>query len=522
MNKSPVKKVKMMDIVRKNSAREEVNPLLGKGQREKFASERKKESLHIEVQQEIKRPTGYGAVKSTVSEQQPEKQELKPAVPVEHKKEEVPEAHIPEMSSLEMDHPIAYIPKEKPSKEEKRMLERVERRERTNEKEKKEGWVRRVVMWIIICMLVAGAAYVIVAVLPRAEMVLVVKTVEWPQSGQYANVIGASTKIAEVDPISRQIPVAVFLEKKTNVFQFPATGSEKSIERKAVGRVTLYNEFGESSQPLVAGTRLETPDGKLFRLRDRVVVPGATKSGGELIPASIEADVIADKAGESYNIDPVARFSIPGFAGTAKFNAFYAESKSPMTGGFVGEGKYPTAEDIKMAKESAERQMKEVVESFLDALVLDGFKIIEGSRKYTVIKEVVDETVDGQGNFSLYMEAEGGIDALKEEYVIELMTALAQQVHGDGYAIKEHSISYGDIVVDARTGAISLPVDFRGIFWKPMDLNAFKGKIMGKTQDELKTIVFGSDTLEKADVSLWPFWVGRVPNDPDRVKVELK
>lgn len=520
MDKAPIKKIKMMDIVRKKSVRDDINPLLGKGQREQFASEQKRESLRMEVKKDTTRRSESAieepVVAEPVSEEKSEERVAEPRILETH----VPERMIPEMSSLDMDHPIAYIPKEKTSKEERRVLERMECRERSaGITRKRFGWARAVA-WSGACLAIGMAAYVVVAVLPRAEVALVSKKADWV----YANTIGAGTNIAEVDPIGRRIPVAVFVEKKTNAFQFPATGATKSIERKAVGRATIYNEFSESTQPLVAGTRLEAADGKIFRLKDRVIVPGATKTRGELIPASIEADVIADKAGELYNIGPVGKFTIPGFAGTTKFEGFYASSKESMTGGFIGEGKYPTTEDIRGAKESAERQMKEVIEAFLATQVVpEGFKVMESSRRFTVIRSVVNEGVDESGNFSIYIEAEGGVDALKEAQVLELMTELARQAKGDATLhIKEHTISYGDIAVDAKTKAISLPVDFKGVFWRPIDLGDFKARVMGKTQDELKAIIFSTDSLEKADVSLWPFWVQAVPNDAERVKVELK
>jgi len=163
-----------------------------------------------------------------------------------------------------------------------------------------------------------------------------------------------------------------------------------------------------------------------------------------------------------------------------------------------------------------------VIESFLQTLVLDGFKTIESSKRYAVTKEMVNEAVDAEGNFSVYIEAEGGIDALKEEHVLELMTALARQVNGEEYVIKEHTLSYGDIAIDAKAGTISLPVDFKGTFWKPVNLEEFKSAVMGKTQDELKAYIFSSTSIERADVALWPGWVQKVPTDIERVKVELQ
>ena len=541
MDKSPLKKVRMMDIVRKKPATAAPMAWRAKEERVKFTIDRKpvaqsekvlaiEPETHTEpasaIQPTYRVPETLDQKKEEVKHEEPHILETYPVgTDPEPTRKVMDETHelnrmIPEASSIEMDRPIAYIPKEKSSREEKRILERIERRERNREREGGESKKKRgVFVWVVSCLLLGIVAYLAVAVLPRAEIVLMPKRVNW----EYANTIGASTKIAEVDPIGRQIPVAVFAEKKTNTFTFPATGSGKSIERKAAGQVTLYNDFSAGQQPLVAGTRLETPDGKTFRLKNRVVIPGATTSGGKLVAASIDADVIADKAGESYNISPVSKFTIPGFKGTAKYDGFYAESKDSMTGGFVGEGKYPTPDDIKTGKESAEKQMQGVIDSFLATqIVPDGFKIIDDSKKYSIDKENVNETVDDQGNFSIYMEVEGSVDALKEDHVLKLMTALAQQVNGDGYEIKEHSLSYGAISMDDKTGEISLPIEFKGVFWKPVNVDEFKRNVMGRKEDDLKSYIFSSTSIDKADVALWPFWVRTVPNDSERVKVEVK
>jgi hypothetical protein len=574
MDKTPVKKVKMMDIVRKRptvtpiARKEEVTeaPREPKEEQVKFSIEKrltaeqvrasidereaKRERMEALVAQEkasskrIVEPVHVAEprveLRPTAEEIQAALHEQEPKEEVHHAEPRILEMHtgheqsrmaeekshesdrmIPEVSSMEMDRPIAYIPKEKTSREEKKVLERIERRERYYEKEggspkKKRG----VFTWIVSCLLLGVIAYIAITVLPRAEIILTPKLLTPPP---YANPITGSTKIAEVDPIKRQIPVAVFAEKKTNAFQFPATGSGKNIERKATGKVTVYNDFSGSQQPLLAGTRLETPDGKIFKLKDRIVVPGAATVDGKLAAASIVADVIAEKAGEVYNISPVDKFTIPGFKGTTKYDGFYAESKDSMTGGFIGEGKYPTAGDIKAGKESAETQMKGLLDTFLATQVVpEGFKSIDSSKKYSITKEVVNEGVDDQGNFSIYIEAEGTVDALKEEHVLKLMTAL-QTPTGEGYELRQHDpISYGEMTVNEKTGEVSLPIEFKGIYWRPINVDEFKRNVIGKTEDALKSYVISSTNISKADVALWPFWVKTVPSDPSRVKVELK
>ena len=129
MDNAPLKKkIKMMDIVRKRPVREDVNPLLGRGQREQFANERKRESLHMEVRKEAVSRNGGANEERTVTEAViDEKSETRAAAGPEPRIMETYVAEearasgrmTPSMSSLDMDHPIAYIPKEKPSREEK-------------------------------------------------------------------------------------------------------------------------------------------------------------------------------------------------------------------------------------------------------------------------------------------------------------------------------------------------------------------------------------------------------------------
>lgn len=501
MINEPLKKFKVIDIVRKNQAPIE-----------------KKEALE---KNDIEGGVRPNMVHPLFTRRVSERSNTIQKETVLHQADEKP--HMIEVPAMEAEErkPLAYIPKEEPSRAERKALERAERRERKYEERPQRARRYGVIGWLAACLLLGIAAYVAVGVLPRASIVLAPKVIEWPKDQSYQNTITANEKIADIDAINRQVPVAVFSEKKSNAFTFPATGSGKNIERKASGMVTIYNSYSSAQQPLIAGTRLQAPDGKLFRLKSRVIIPGMQGS----TPGSVDAEVTADQYGESYNIGPVAKFTIPGFQGTAKYEKFYAISNNPMSGGFVGEGKFPTAQDIAAAKASAEKQMQDAIDAFLSTqIVPNEFKILESSKKFAITKEVVNKDVDEQNNFTVYIEANESIDAVKEEQVLKLMTVLFQQTmeNGNEYQLKEYALSYGDMSADQKTGVVSLQINFKGTFWKPVDVVDFKNKVMGKKEDELKSFVFSSTNIGKADVSLWPFWVRTVPSDPNRVKVELK
>jgi hypothetical protein len=99
--------------------------------------------------------------------------------------------------------------------------------------------------------------------------------------------------------------------------KYPA-GGEEAIGEELSGKVTIINNYTKN-QPLVATTRLLTPDGKLFRIKDTVNVP----AGG-----SVEVGVYADQPSKDMSIGPTT-FTIPGlWAGVQ--DKIYAESKEEI------------------------------------------------------------------------------------------------------------------------------------------------------------------------------------------------
>lgn len=110
-----------------------------------------------------------------------------------------------------------------------------------------------------------------------------------------------------------------------------------TVSTKAQGKVTLFNANSQAQQ-LVAGSRLSSDGDHVYRLKSSLTVPAKSASG----PGTIVTDIIADKAGESFNIKSsgsVADFKFLGFKGTFRYDTVYARLNSDITGGFVGSKK---------------------------------------------------------------------------------------------------------------------------------------------------------------------------------------
>jgi hypothetical protein len=112
-------------------------------------------------------------------------------------------------------------------------------------------------------------------------------------------------------------------------------GEEVDSKISATGTVVIYNAFGPAVQKLDINTRLEGSNGKIYKTKNAVSVPGVSASG---TPGSVEVAIYGSEAGEAYNSKAID-FTIFGFKGSAKYTKIYARSKGDITGGFVGKAR---------------------------------------------------------------------------------------------------------------------------------------------------------------------------------------
>ena len=115
---------------------------------------------------------------------------------------------------------------------------------------------------------------------------------------------------------------------------FNATG-KKLQDQKAQGIVAVFNK-SKTPQVLIASTRLEAPDGKVYRIPKTIVVSGAKTQGGKTTPGVLDVTVVADKPGVEYNLG-LSDFTLPGLKGSPKYELVFARSKTEISGGASGE-----------------------------------------------------------------------------------------------------------------------------------------------------------------------------------------
>ncbi len=387
----------------------------------------------------------------------------------------------------------------------------------------------RIPRWPFVLFLLtavsAGLFYLGWKVLPRLEIKISLR--KYPAAFNEAidasKSFNSSQTTASSTPI--KLPAELFSASSTLPMFFPASGKEQ-VSDKAQGKITIYNSYSSDPQNLVINTRFLTPDNKIFHLSKAVTVPGAKIQEGKIIPSSIEANVVADQAGKDYNIGPVAKFTIPGFKGSPKYEGFYASSGQPMTGGYIGEIAVPTDKDISDAKAKIRQTLEDSLKINIFSQIPKDFKIIDGSSRFEVLKETIGKTADknNNNNFSIVLQAQMKVIVFREKDLKDILTvkSLSQLAAGD-YEVADSNIEYGVPRSDFNKGEMSFPVKGQIIFQRKINVNDLRQQVSGKNDLALKTLFLNlPELVEKAEFSFWPRYVKTAPNKIDNIKIILQ
>lgn len=372
-------------------------------------------------------------------------------------------------------------------------------------------------IFAVVFFVLAGvaAAYFI---FPKATLALELKN----QSKSASENITADSQVSSINAGDKIIPAHLEDIAQETTKDFDATGT-KSGGAKAIGKAVIYNEFSSEDQPLVATTRLETADGKIFRITKNIVVPGLVKVGNDTQPGAIETDIIADQAGEDMNIDPTD-FKIPGFQNTpSKYDKFYAKSIKPLTGGSNGATKVITAQDITNAKEDITASAKKAAIDSLKQNMSSDRKILDDEVQVDVLSVAMTDNAGAEKEkFSATAKVKASGLSFSEADVKEI---LKNDLTGDG--VDSTAISFAKPVnyilgtSDNQQKTLKFSASADADALSGLDLENFKKGILGKTTDEAQNYARNFPAIQKMDISFWPFFASRIPMNERRVMIEV-
>jgi hypothetical protein len=373
---------------------------------------------------------------------------------------------------------------------------------------------------VLICIGIVFFIYLGWFVLPRASVVITMRQKSIP----FDEIVLVSQNYAKTEATDGKILLRGQLVSSKGNLSLPVSGVQatKGDATKARGIITIFNSYGTTPQKLIATTRFQTPDGKIFRIQSDVLIPGGILEKGVLKPGILKAEVVADGAGGSYNVPPIEKWTIPGFKGTPRYEKFYGVSESAMEGGgdettivvassssSNGETEDSIIEKLRLALE----EKKKIVDTV-------GLKVPEGATSFFVIKKELQ--ISSSSDPMLYVEGVLKEIGFNED---ELRLAIFEQTKkevSETMKMRSLDITYGTSTPDFSSGSFTMKIKGSIIFEENIDIESLKTSILGKKTDEVKLFILSHPWVESAKMSFRFPWLTRIPSDPKKVELKLE
>lgn len=374
-----------------------------------------------------------------------------------------------------------------------------------------------ILIWAACITLLAAAFFVVTVYMSGATVTYTPKTkdtsINVTLSAEKNTPTGLNFEIASVEEVATQPVVA---------------SGEKVIHQKARGTVVIYNTM-TVDQPLVATTRLQSPEGLIYRIAKSVVVP--KRKGSE--PGTVSVAVTADQAGENYNI-PATEFTIPGLkTNPARYTAVSAKSSSAMSGGYSGSQPVVTAAD----KASAERKNIEFLKErlllkaksttpnnlvfYADSAVFD-----YGTSSVLPLKDKTASTTPANAN--AVVQTRGTLKGVMLDRT-QLTAAITRKALPDltELNVEIPQLDSLQFVLESspqtfwQKSLITFSLKGQGTVTSVVNTVALREILAGKKVSTLPEVLKSFPGISKAEAVVRPFWALKLPSEPSDIELKL-
>lgn len=296
--------------------------------------------------------------------------------------------------------------------------------------------------------------------------------------------------------------------------------SSATNQNKTSGTILISNEYSSEAQTLVATTRFEAEDGKIYRIPKAVTVPGN---------GSVQAEVVADGSGEEYNKES-AVFTIPGFKGSDKFAKFSAKTVTALTGG-TGDtastqttlGVFIVADQETLKSQAMQKAKDDYLASVDEGNVSDttllkesiGLEFVsdEGMPKVGSVPTEYDYTA----RFRLTVHSVNTaslLNALRQDINMEYENVSFQPQDSSLEIVSVSRIpDTNEVEVKAH-----LDLDMRSV----LDEEALKQDLYGVSNSDLPSVLKKHPEVKELSVHFQPSWaLQRVPKKSEKIDIHI-
>lgn len=348
----------------------------------------------------------------------------------------------------------------------------------------------------------------------------------WPETEvlTFKTKLTVNKEAKKPDFSAKVIPGKIFEEEKNISESFPSSGKTLK-EVKAEGIIRVYNAYSTSPQVLIANTRFVSADGKLFRSIERVTIPGEKYQEGKLVPGYLDIKVRADQPGPEYNIGP-STFSIPGFAGTPKYTAFYGKSFQPMVGGLREEVPQVTQEDLILAQKRLEEKGISDCEIALKNKIPAEFVLLKEALETKIIETSPLAKAGAElKTFSFQIKVKSqalvfrasDIDNFARDFILAQIPE-DKKLHSP----ESLKLNYSLENLNLDLGKIILSLEMEAKIYSDINQEVLKGALRGKSLKEAQWLLENQPQISKVQMTPWPFWLKKVPEKLEKIEIKLK
>lgn len=356
------------------------------------------------------------------------------------------------------------------------------------------------VLGLLISTVFAGAT---VTVNPRTETVSVPPTLDAAPSAP----IG--TLSYQTVTVTRSADVSV-----------PAEGTQR-VSRPASGTIVISNTYSTASERLIANTRFKAPDGKIYKIRDSITVPGM--SGGKA--GTLSVTVYAESPGPDYNKSGPVNLSVAAFVenNNPRASKVTAVAQNGFSGGFVGDEPSVAPAALSEAKTALQQQVDADARAAAAAEIPEGYAAIPGTLEVSFGDLMQAAGANKTAKLTQSATATGII--VRES---DLASAIARRTvegyQGEAVAFAEAAGLDVEMASTSKRSDGTISLTLRGqatLVWQ-FDPLALSQALAGKSKSEFLTVIGAfRPAVAQADASIRPFWQGKFPSDPGKIKVKL-
>ena len=303
---------------------------------------------------------------------------------------------------------------------------------------------------------------------------------------------------------------------------------------RAEGTAVLYNmnTSGESLE-IINRTRLQSANGKIYRLIGRHSIPGGKTVGGKFVPGSKEIKIEADDFGNDFNLpDEGVRLSVPALI--EKYPTFadtYAITSSKIVGGFSGERFIPNTNEETKIRQQLRRDIEKKLRNDLAQSVannsLSARTVFENG--IFVEFESLENTQIGD---AVMIREKGSLYAISFRET-ELATLLVKYAPSSIQSVLPARIEAKDLSMKIEKAnefkiVSSTEFSFRltgsaDLYWD-IDTALLRSDIAGKNRKEVADILTSEypQVIQHKTPSIFPAWRNTLPANKEKIDIKIE